>query len=185
MCARQVWEALARSYSRDAYHIRQQLTQNTVRASDPRAVFVGLDAYHAAGGVILNDLFNDDRGGWLQDPALLDRLAGEKLKREAEALRREEMNGVAPSFPAGHDYRLRRLTGEPTPLSAEEQTAFETKVAEREALEREHGDADEISDDVSQRIDVLDEAIADFEDRPLLFDPAEVGASSDLRHDRS
>ena len=63
----QVWDALARSYSRDAYHIRQQLTQNAVRASDPRAIFVGLDAYHAAGGVILNDLFNDDRGGWLQD----------------------------------------------------------------------------------------------------------------------
>ena len=172
----QVWEALARSYNRDAYHIRQQLTQNTVRASDPRAVFVGLDAYHAAGGVILNDLFNDDRGGWLQDPALLDRLAGEKLKREAEALREEGWKWivVAPSFPAGHDYGLRRLTGEPIPLSAEEQTAFETKVAEREALEREHGDADEISDDVSQRIDALDEAIADFEDRPLLFDPAEV-----------
>ncbi len=172
----QVWEALARSYNRDAYHIRQQLTQNTVRASDPRAVFVGLDAYHAAGGVILNDLFNDDRGGWLQDPALLDRLAGEKLKREAEALREEGWKWivVAPSFPAGHDYGLRRLTGEPIPLSAEEQTAFETKVAEREGLEREHGDADEISDDVSQRIDALDEAIADFEDRPLLFDPAEV-----------
>ena len=172
----QVWEALARSYNRDAYHIRQQLTQNTVRASDPRAVFVGLDAYHAAGGVILNDLFNDDRGGWLQDPALLDRLAGEKLKREAEALREEGWKWivVAPSFPAGHDYGLRRLTGEPIPLTAEEQTAFETKVAEREALEREHGDADEISDDVSQRIDALDEAIADFEDRPLLFDPAEV-----------
>jgi len=172
----QVWEALARSYNRDAYHIRQQLTQNTVRASDPRAVFVGLDAYHAAGGVILNDLFNDDRGGWLQDPALLDRLAGEKLKREAEALREEGWKWivVAPSFPAGHDYGLRRLTGEPIPLSAEEQTAFDTKVAEREALEREHGEADEISDDVSQRIDALDEAIADFEDRPLLFDPAEV-----------
>jgi len=172
----QVWEALARSYNRDAYHIRQRLTQNTVRASDPRAVFVGLDAYHAAGGVILNDLFNDDRGGWLQDPALLDRLAGEKLKREAEALRAEGWKWivVAPSFPAGHDYGLRRLTGEPIPLSAEEQTAFETKVAEREGLEREHGDADEISDDVSQRIDALDEAIADFEDRPLLFDPAEV-----------
>ena len=172
----QVWDALARSYSRDAYHIRQQLTQNAVRASDPRAIFVGLDAYHAAGGVILNDLFNDDRGGWLQDSALLDRLAGEKLKQDAETLRAEGWKWivVAPSFPAGHDYRLRRLAGEPIPPTAEEETANEAIVAEREALEREHGDADEIPDDVSRRIDVLDETIANFEDRPRRYDAAEV-----------
>jgi len=171
-----VWDALTRSYSRDAYHIRQQLTQNAVRASDPRALFVGLDTYHAAGGVILNDLFNDDRGGWLQDSALLDRLAGEKLKGEAENLRDEGWKWivVAPSFPAGHDYRLRRLAGEPIPPTAEEQAAFDAIVAEREALEREHGDADEIPHDVSQRFDALDEAIADFEDRPRCYDPAEV-----------
>ena len=172
----QVWDALARSYSRDAYHIRQQLTQNAVRASDPRAIFVGLDAYHAAGGVILNDLFNDDRGGWLQDSALLDRLAGEKLKQDAETLRAEGWKWivVAPSFPAGHDYRLRRLAGEPIPPTAEEETANEAIVAEREALEREHGDAGEIPDDVSRRIDVLDETIANFEDRPRRYDAAEV-----------
>src|SRR5271155_1009008 len=46
----QVWEALAKSYSRDAYQIRQMLTKDSVRANDPRAIFVGLEAYHAAGG---------------------------------------------------------------------------------------------------------------------------------------
>ena len=172
----QVWEAAAKSYNKDAYQIRQQLTQNTVRASDPRALFVGLDAYHAAGGIVLNDLFNDDRGGWLQDGALLDRLAGEKLKLEAEALRAEGWKWivVAPSFPAGHDHGLRRLRGEPIPATAEEQAAFEAKVAEREALEQEDGEADQISDEIDQRIDALDEAIADFENRPLRFDAAEV-----------
>ena len=34
-------------------------------ASDRRAVFVGLDAYEAAGGVVLRDLFQSDDGGWL------------------------------------------------------------------------------------------------------------------------
>src|SRR5208282_3061998 len=85
----QVWDALSKSYSREPYQIRQMLTQNSIRANDPRAIFVGLDAYHSAGGIVLNDLFTDDRGGWLQDIALLDRLAGEKLKREAEALSAE------------------------------------------------------------------------------------------------
>jgi ParB family transcriptional regulator, chromosome partitioning protein len=172
----QVWEALAKSYNRDAYQIRQMLTQNSVRANDPRAIFVGLEAYHAAGGVVLNDLFTDDRGGWLQDVALLDRLAGEKLKREAETLSGEGWKWivVAPSFPSGHDRGLRRLRGDPVPPTAEEQAAFEAKVAEREALEREHGDADEILEGVSERIDALDQEIADFEDRPLRYNSVEV-----------
>jgi ParB family chromosome partitioning protein len=49
------------------------LTEAAVRASDKRAQFVGIEAYEAAGGVILRDLFNSDDGGWLQDLALLDR----------------------------------------------------------------------------------------------------------------
>ena len=172
----QVWEALAKSYNRDAYQIRQILTQNSVRANDARAIFVGLDAYHTAGGIVLNDLFTDDRGGWLQDVALLDRLAGEKLKREAEVLGDEGWKWivVAPSFPAGHDRGLRRLRGEPIPPTAEQQAEFEAKVAEREALEQAHADADEIPEEASDRIDALDQEIADFEDRPLRYDAQEV-----------
>jgi ParB family chromosome partitioning protein len=172
----QVWEALAKSYSREAYQIRQMLTQNAIRANDARAIFVGLDAYHEAGGIVLNDLFTDDRGGWLQDIALLDRLAGEKLKREAEAIGDEGWKWivVAPSFPAGHDRGLRRLRGEPIPPTDEERAAIETKAAEREALEQAHAEADEIPEAVSERIDALDREIADFEDRPLSYKPAEV-----------
>jgi ParB family chromosome partitioning protein len=172
----QVWEALSKSYGRDAYQIRQMLTQNSVRASDPRAVFVGLEAYQAAGGIVLNDLFTDDRGGWLQDVALLDRLAGEKLKHEAEAISGEGWKWivVAPSFPSGHDRGLRRLRGEPIPPTAEQQAEFEAKGAERDALEAAHAGADEIPDEVSERIDALDQEIADFEDRPLRFDRQEV-----------
>ena len=172
----QVWEALAKSYSREAYQIRQMLTQSSIRASDPRAIFVGLEAYHQAGGIVLNDLFTDDRGGWLQDIGLLDRLAGEKLKREAEAIGAEGWKWivVAPSFPAGHDRGLRRLKGEPIPPTEEEQAALAAKVGERDALERAHAEADEIPEEVSERIDALDQEIAEFEDRPLRFDPAEI-----------
>jgi ParB family transcriptional regulator, chromosome partitioning protein len=37
---------------------------------------------------VLRDRFNDDNG-WLQDPALLDRLAMEKLQAGAERLQTE------------------------------------------------------------------------------------------------
>jgi ParB family transcriptional regulator, chromosome partitioning protein len=43
------------------------LTENTVRASDRRAQFIGLDAYEQAGGAVMRDLFERDDGGWLQE----------------------------------------------------------------------------------------------------------------------
>ena len=82
----QVWEALQQSYNKEPYLIRRQLTESAVRASDRRARFVGLDVYEAAGGMVLRDLFEDDAGGWLQDVALLDRLATDKLAAEAEKI---------------------------------------------------------------------------------------------------
>ena len=60
------------------------LTETSVRASDRRAVFAGVGAYEAAGGTKLHDLFQCDDGGWLEDPALLDRLVSDKLQAEAE-----------------------------------------------------------------------------------------------------
>ena len=96
------------------YFIRRQLTEGAVRASDRRAQFVGLEAYEAAGGVVMRDLFEHDDGGWLQDPALLDRLVIEKLQAEAETSRAEGWKwiAVAGDFPYGHTTGLRRLTGE-------------------------------------------------------------------------
>jgi hypothetical protein len=60
-----------------------------VKADDWRARFVTVDAYAAAGGSVITDLFRTESDGYLTDPALLDRLANEKLEREAEAVRQE------------------------------------------------------------------------------------------------
>ena len=79
----QVGEALQRSYSQEPYQIRRLLTERTIRASDKRVLFVGLEAYEAAGGGVMRDLFQQDDGGWLQDPALLDRLIALALERSA------------------------------------------------------------------------------------------------------
>jgi ParB family transcriptional regulator, chromosome partitioning protein len=49
----QVWDAVSRSYNKEPYLIRRQLTEGAVRASDRRARFVGMDIYEAAGGVIM------------------------------------------------------------------------------------------------------------------------------------
>ena len=85
----QVWENASRSAHDEPYQIRRALTENTVRASDRRARFVGISAYEQAGGAVERDLFEHDDGGWLQDVALLDRLVTEKLKVEAETIAKE------------------------------------------------------------------------------------------------
>ena len=53
----QVWESVFRSHVREPYYIKRLLTETAVRADDRRAVYVGAEAYEAAGGVILRDLF--------------------------------------------------------------------------------------------------------------------------------
>jgi ParB/RepB/Spo0J family partition protein len=118
----QVWEALQRSPIRQPYQIRRLLTEDAVRASDKRAQFAGIAEYEVAGGIVLRDLFESDDGGWLQDPALLDRLVTEKLEREAKAVRAEGWKWVevAPDFPYGHTYGLRRLSGKEVPLTKKE-----------------------------------------------------------------
>src|SRR5579885_2472737 len=66
----QVFERLKASYDKQPYVIRRMLTEGAVRASDKRAQFIGIDAYVAAGGNVLRDLFQGDDGGWLQDVPL-------------------------------------------------------------------------------------------------------------------
>src|ERR1700716_685509 len=99
----QVWENVSRSGYDEPYQIRRMLTEQTVRASDRRAQFVGVDSYEQAGGGILRDLFEHDDGGWLQDVALLDRLVTEKLTAEAETIAKEGWKWI--SVPRGSPAR--------------------------------------------------------------------------------
>ena len=82
----QVWEMLTHSFNKSAAYIRQRLTENSVRVADKRVRFVTVDAYVAAGGGVMRDLFEDDDGGWLTDPALLDRLVDAKLAAEGNRI---------------------------------------------------------------------------------------------------
>jgi ParB family chromosome partitioning protein len=85
----QVWDTLQRSYSQEPYQIRRMLTEKTVRASDKRVLFVGIDAYENAGGIVMRDLFQQDDGGWLENIGLLETLVTDKLKAEAETVAAE------------------------------------------------------------------------------------------------
>jgi ParB family chromosome partitioning protein len=172
----EVWDQVSRSGGDTPYQIRRQLTEQTVRAFDRRAQFVGLAAYEAAGGVVLRDMFEGDDGGWLQDVALLDRLVAEKLKTEAEQVGAEGWKWIsaAVDFPFGHTKGMRELDGEPAELTADEQAAIETLRAEQSRLEAQCGEADELPDDIDQRLGEIEAALQSFDERPMIFDAAEM-----------
>ncbi len=173
----QVWDAVKNSWNKEPYSIRRMLTETSVRASDRRAVFVGVDAYEAAGGVVLRDLFQGDDGGWLEDPALLDRLVAEKLQAEAKALVAEGWKWieVASDLPYGYSHGLRRLAGDPAPMTDEESAAHASLLAEYRALEEEYSGQDEYPEEIDARLGQLEMAMEALEQRPLIYDPAEVG----------
>ena len=186
----QIWDAIKDAWSKESYQIRRMLTETTVRASDKRAVFVGVEAYEAAGGVNMRDLFQSDDGGWLQDAGLLDRLVAEKLKATAETIAAEGWKWieVAVSFPYDATRGLCELQGEPLDLSAEEQATTEALNAEYQKLEAEYEDADELPDEVDQRLGEIETALAAFETRPVRFEAdgiARAGVFISIAHDGS
>ncbi|MEI9850143.1 MAG: ParB/RepB/Spo0J family partition protein [Sphingomonas sp.] len=171
-----VWEVIGAGYSREPWQIRRMLTEGAVRASDRRARFVGIDAYEAAGGVTLRDLFDEDQGGWLQDAGLLEQLALEKLRSEAETIVAEGWKWVdaAPEFPYGHHFGMRLIAATPAALTEVDEAQWEALRAEQARLEEAWEQAEELPDEVDARLGEIEEALAGFESRPAVYDPDEV-----------
>jgi len=78
-----------------AAELRGTILRETVRASrDRRAMFVGLDVYEAAGGTLTRDLFSDE--AVIEDVALLDRLATEKIDAARAILMEQGWGWIIP-----------------------------------------------------------------------------------------
>ncbi len=172
----QVWERISdNSNMQEPYYIRRLLTETTVRADDRRAVYIGAEAYEAAGGIILRDLFEQDSGGWFQDAALLEQLVFEKLKVDAEAVRADGWKWVeaAISFPYGHTSGMRRVYAEPEEMSAEEIARHDAVKAEYDELDAKYAEMEEADEEIENRLDQLGAELDAFTDRPHVYDPAQ------------
>ena len=83
------WDQVSQQgYRPSAWQVRRLLTEGRVPASAALAMFVGAEAYEAAGGQVDRDLFSDqyEDGVWFADPALLEKLATDKLQAAADAI---------------------------------------------------------------------------------------------------
>jgi ParB family chromosome partitioning protein len=171
----QVWEAIQRSYNKEPYQIRRLLTEGAVRAADKRALYAGED-YVQAGGAVIRDLFQPDDGGWLQDVGLLDRLVAEKLERDAKVISAEGWKWIefAPEFPYGQTYGMRVIASQRVPLSEEEIAKVEALRAQAEEIEERYADADELPEEIAQRLEEIEAELAAIHERPALYDQADI-----------
>jgi ParB family transcriptional regulator, chromosome partitioning protein len=150
----QVWEQINQGQHIPAYHIRRLLTEDAIDARDRRGQFIGLDAYTDAGGYIMRDLFSSENDGWLQDPALVERLVAKKLTTLAKDIGTEGWKWVeaATELPFGCERGKRRIAGTTVPLSDEEQTRLDALTQEFDALGEQYRDGEDVPDEVDARL---------------------------------
>lgn len=153
----QVYDNL--SYNREPSQIRRDLTRTHIVATDRRAIFVGAETYTEAGGVILRDLFTEDRGGFYEDATLLDRLVIDKLEGIAAEVQTEGWKWASVHIDYPHAHGLRRNYPPPVELSEEDAAAYDAAQEEYDRLSSEYESAEELPDDVDQRFGELEAEI--------------------------
>lgn len=161
----QVFETYAQAHPSA---IRRAMTEKTVQADDRRVRFIGVEAYVAAGGAVIRDLFTEDRGGYLSDVALIDELVAAKLSDIAQDIQEAEGWKWAQwrlDYPHGHG--LRRVWPKPVPVSDEQQAQRDAY----NALCEEWGGVEDLPTEIEARLSALE---AELEE------PAEAFAAQDL-----
>ena len=150
------------------YTVRRLLTQTAIPLDSDLGLFVGSAAYEAAGGTVTRDLFSADDEGFMDDAALVRRLALEKLEQKAAELRSSWAWTRAMLDPA-YDFiaQYRRVRPQPAELPAE--IAGEIERIEQRLAELEETTEDEWTDALmteaarlEERRDELDESVEDL-----------------------
>lgn len=147
----------APQWQRSPESLRDHLTADEIDASrDALVRFVGLEAYEAEGGGIRRDLFADERSGvFLTDPALLERLARDRLAKTAEQVKAEGWAwvDVVPRVTSAelHAFqRARRTRKEPTKAEVKRIAKLE---AEQQRIQDKIDDEDvELSDEEAEAL---------------------------------
>ena len=124
-----------------AWQVKRLLTGERVPGAAAVARFVGAEAYEAAGGTVMRDLFAEDGedGVWFEDPALLETLAMAKLGAAADELA-TRWKWAVPMVEAdwGATARHGRIEPQPGQPTSEEQAEIgrlETRQIELAALD--------------------------------------------------
>ena len=153
-------------WDRTPVALRRRFTAGEIEAVGNAMVrFVGIDAYEVAGGAVRRDLFDDEQSRFLSDPALLQRLATERLEGLAVAIREEgwawvearvevDSHALRQFTPCSHELRT------PTPEEKADLAELDARAGELEREGDALNEAPEWSADDAERIDLEEQAIA-------------------------
>ncbi len=144
----QAWANLP-SWNRHADYLRQLLTRGEIESDrHPVAKYVTVKAYEKAGGPSRRDLFSDDdKKVYLLDAALLEKLAIEKLQRQAKQVLAEGWKWVDVRTRYIYDEyvkygELRKAKRPSTEQEAAELESLQAQIAERHKRMEELADQD-------------------------------------------
>lgn len=175
-----VWYG-APQYFRHARSIRDALTKGKIDTSNNRVSrFVGLDAYEAAGGDVLRDLFGTPDAGYVTDMSLMQKLAKAKLDAAEEKLRAEGWSFVEVCAELGYSDvqkytrtkpKTRQLTDEEkAEISALEEAANAANEAMRadskdDLTDGEIAELERKGEKAVDRIAAINDSLETFSDR--------------------
>jgi ParB family chromosome partitioning protein len=151
-----VWHQLKDHSYIQPYTVKRRLTESAVPLDSDLGLFVGAAAYEAAGGQITRDLFSGDEDGFLDDAALVKRLAIEKLEAKAAELRRQwSWTKAVLDLEYGFMAQYARVRPQPTEVPTE--IAVEIEHIEQRLGELEELGAEDWSDELATEAAQLEE----------------------------
>ena len=160
-----VWEQVsAQGYRPAAWQVKRLLTEERVPGASAIARFVGVEAYEAAGGQVLRDLFahDDESGVWFEDPVLLEKLATDRLQAAVDELATRWKWAVAMIEVAWRDTAsYGRIDPQPVEPTAEEQAEIE-KLEARQA-ELAELDDDEWTEELAGQAEAVEARLSEIE----------------------
>ena len=163
-----VWEQVsAQGYRPSAWQVKRLLTEERVPEATAVARFVGVEAYEAAGGQVLRDLFarDDESGVWFEDPVLLEKLATDKLQAAAvELATRWKWASAMIEVEWGDTARYGRIEPQPAERTPEEQAEIgklEARQAELAELDDDEWTQETLTEaeSIETRLDEIEGAI--------------------------
>ena len=151
----------------DPSEIRAALTEKLIEATSKMALFVGVEAYVAAGGPTRTDLFGDEV--YLEKPALLHKLAEQKLESIRKELEAEGWGWIEINPERDYQFVSRCGRIEPRLMDAPAELVEFRSRLDHELTQIEEALAETESDELlkqqeltQQRVDEADEKLAAF-----------------------
>ncbi|NOU05326.1 MAG: ParB/RepB/Spo0J family partition protein [Hyphomicrobiaceae bacterium] len=143
-----------------AQRVRTYFTQDRAKINDPRLLFVGIDKYKAAGGKVVESLFDND--GYIEDQDLLDQLVDARLTERCAELVADgwQFAVLGSTLKSGQIWSWPRIEGARKAYTPEEKVLVAELKTKIDALEKSDNQDDDAYADACNARDAIEEAAA-------------------------